>query len=1335
MAGTITISNELDTNSLDNKIIQTNKPYTISLNKATSNFSYEMDIVSSFISKQRIFNLPVIQGGKNFSPKYFTDTDLIRMPDIRKYDFNHTLYLTDFLHEQSHWTIQPNRLNRKTPSKDTNLAGYAREELIAEMSAMAVFNHFYGGKVGNHNLLNHLVYLTGWAEIIYRKEELGQSNALISRPFKFSENQNKQFREKLTEYLQEAREQSLQVVEALVGKEEFKERLAYLREKLLKPDGTLKTRAELIEEKVEINTFNPALINPKFKDTAEKENQEDIIPFLTDKELKEQQEQSALNEEVKAEAKPKTESLNEELEDLSTLLEEFENEEYADFTNLLNEVLNDNKLSEQEQLNNQSQDELSVFDKKELGLLNQEEERKLVYSIVLLEAQKLREKLAEYGFPTEEYKDTFNNKEGKFSLDDFCVNSIQRGDSGLLIAVNTFEDLSNFAKLHIDNFKKFREDYEIPKIDNLEDVKNLRYGITPAFHNAVRDLVYHSPKTDKEFIYKTNYIINKIGGKKGMSFNEFKEALFTNNRLTPEKAFMGLFMAISTANQEVKDNFISAIKACNNYRQYEKELHELLKAENRTATTKEMSKYERLQRQMYHAGNKLNNLISNASDVMLDYSPFSLAFNTVGDNLNQLLTSSMLGVFEKEKTNNYKLVLNPEIKSQVEEIYNNCETTKINDNQISFKYQDKILNLNYSGIKNPFDEDVVSLNKGIFDEVIKPTKKEEKQKLEDEIKSISEGEVLTIDDKHQELLGTTFIHLTKDEDFEAKLTALLIEQNQTLYTRNLSQQTLFFDITDNDNFNKHIDTANEIIDLGFKWNSTYKPNSRPSNEEITVSYLAEANHIILTPLTTKYREFYPTSRYDYETDTVQLPHAGGLQHHFNFVQDSFKAFTHWAGSPERLDRDSWKTLHYADKEEISQCIDIVIAYQKQAKSILNGSQDLSKAQKEQYIEAIMQVEEFKQSFDKVKEVFVARAKEDLIASIASLAVFKHPDSYYTNDIDVANIYAGVRNEAVKVKFLTEDFTLENILTYSKKTNTEIDTGTILQTSFLDTGLWLNSVDYLNQLAIGEIVISNSNQENTLSKYISEAEYDAKLAVESLRQKVDWEEVRREKIDVERQQTENKSEVKTAIPEITTPNVEITTPTINNEIVNTESVIEKQSSKNLTADSPALENSVIDEKAKIKEVKNDILGQYLDYSANPTKEQKLYLADYVNKMVDKAYQQGGLEQVLNVQQMAQQKLNFLITNFKRNNAVNDNTANANTEISESKQNTETKQEVKAEEKTITSIIDNANNPKSLNTSNTSTATVNNDNSQSSNQTLNKSVNQPLNNTKPKKGKGR
>lgn len=95
---------------------------------------------------------------------YRPSTDSIVIPTIEQFESVEGYYSTIF-HELSHWTGAETRLNRDMSGRFGN-ESYAKEELIAEISAFMLCLEF-----GMNKISNHASYVANWQETIANKGE------------------------------------------------------------------------------------------------------------------------------------------------------------------------------------------------------------------------------------------------------------------------------------------------------------------------------------------------------------------------------------------------------------------------------------------------------------------------------------------------------------------------------------------------------------------------------------------------------------------------------------------------------------------------------------------------------------------------------------------------------------------------------------------------------------------------------------------------------------------------------------------------------------------------------------------------------------------------------------------------------------------------------------------------------------------------------------------------------------------------------------------------------------------------------------------------------------
>jgi antirestriction protein ArdC len=93
---------------------------------------------------------------------YRTDLDHIALPPFGAFHSAHDYYAT-LAHEMVHWTSHPSRLDRDLGRKTSGDAGYAREELVAELGAA-----FLCADLGLELTprADHAEYLGHWLEVL-----------------------------------------------------------------------------------------------------------------------------------------------------------------------------------------------------------------------------------------------------------------------------------------------------------------------------------------------------------------------------------------------------------------------------------------------------------------------------------------------------------------------------------------------------------------------------------------------------------------------------------------------------------------------------------------------------------------------------------------------------------------------------------------------------------------------------------------------------------------------------------------------------------------------------------------------------------------------------------------------------------------------------------------------------------------------------------------------------------------------------------------------------------------------------------------------------------------
>lgn len=93
---------------------------------------------------------------------YQITNDFIKMPELSTFDATESYYATLF-HELTHWTRHKSRLDRDMGRKTWGDAGYAMEELVAEMGAA-----FICADLGLHAepRQDHASYIASWLEVL-----------------------------------------------------------------------------------------------------------------------------------------------------------------------------------------------------------------------------------------------------------------------------------------------------------------------------------------------------------------------------------------------------------------------------------------------------------------------------------------------------------------------------------------------------------------------------------------------------------------------------------------------------------------------------------------------------------------------------------------------------------------------------------------------------------------------------------------------------------------------------------------------------------------------------------------------------------------------------------------------------------------------------------------------------------------------------------------------------------------------------------------------------------------------------------------------------------------
>ena len=122
----------------------------------------------------------IIHGGNEAF--YNRTDDLIQLPEKGQFKTQADYYATA-LHELSHWTGHPDRLNRKT-SSDMKSETYAKEELVAEISSMFVSAETGIAQTKEH-FENHASYVDYWVKAV--KEDPNALFKAVSQAQKASE--------------------------------------------------------------------------------------------------------------------------------------------------------------------------------------------------------------------------------------------------------------------------------------------------------------------------------------------------------------------------------------------------------------------------------------------------------------------------------------------------------------------------------------------------------------------------------------------------------------------------------------------------------------------------------------------------------------------------------------------------------------------------------------------------------------------------------------------------------------------------------------------------------------------------------------------------------------------------------------------------------------------------------------------------------------------------------------------------------------------------------------------------------------------------------------------
>lgn len=93
---------------------------------------------------------------------YSITTDRLQMPPIESFESTGSYYAV-LAHEITHWTRHPSRLNRDLGRKSFGDAGYAKEELVAELGAC-----FLAADLGFEPIpeSHHAAYIQSWLDVL-----------------------------------------------------------------------------------------------------------------------------------------------------------------------------------------------------------------------------------------------------------------------------------------------------------------------------------------------------------------------------------------------------------------------------------------------------------------------------------------------------------------------------------------------------------------------------------------------------------------------------------------------------------------------------------------------------------------------------------------------------------------------------------------------------------------------------------------------------------------------------------------------------------------------------------------------------------------------------------------------------------------------------------------------------------------------------------------------------------------------------------------------------------------------------------------------------------------
>lgn len=98
-------------------------------------------------------------GGRAY---YRIDADFVQMPQFEDF-LNGESYYATLAHELAHWTRHPSRLNRDMGKKQWGDAGYAMEELVAEMAAAFLCADL---AITPEIRADHAAYIASWLEVL-----------------------------------------------------------------------------------------------------------------------------------------------------------------------------------------------------------------------------------------------------------------------------------------------------------------------------------------------------------------------------------------------------------------------------------------------------------------------------------------------------------------------------------------------------------------------------------------------------------------------------------------------------------------------------------------------------------------------------------------------------------------------------------------------------------------------------------------------------------------------------------------------------------------------------------------------------------------------------------------------------------------------------------------------------------------------------------------------------------------------------------------------------------------------------------------------------------------